>query len=117
MALITIGAVVLPTPSEFNVGLQDINNAERNARAVLIAERIRANVRKIELGWQYISRSDLAIVLNAISPLFFDVTYMDPVTNANRTGTFYAGDRNIPMLDFFNGEPRYKDFSFNLIER
>jgi hypothetical protein len=117
MDLITIGSVVLPTPSTYNIALQDIVNAERNARAVLIAERIRANIRKIELGWQFISRADLAIVLSAISPLFFNVTYLDPVTNNLRTGTFYAGDRTVPMLDFFSGEPRYKDFTVNLIER
>lgn len=117
MDLIRIEAVILPTPSTYLVGLQDIVNAERNARAVLIAERIRVNVRKIELGWQFITRSNVSIVLGAISPLFFNVTYVDPVTDDLRTGTFYVGDRSVPMLDFFNGEPRYKDFAFNLIER
>lgn len=58
-----------------------------------------------------------ATILNAVSPVFFSVTYMDPQDNANKTGTFYCGDRKCGMLDFQNSVPRYKDVGFSLIER
>lgn len=116
MALIKIEGVDIPTPSEYSVGIQDISKAERNANGTMIIERI-ATKRKIELSWNYLSKEQLAQVLNAVSGVFFQVTYVDPQDNATRTGTFYAGDRKCGMIDFRDGVPRYKDVSFNLIER
>lgn len=116
MALIKVGAVDLPTPSEFSVGIMDLSKAERNAKGELTIDRI-ATKRKIELQWEYLSRTDLQTILNAVSPVFFVVTYMDPLTNANREGTFYCGDRNSGMLDFINSVPRYRGVKFNLIEK
>lgn len=116
MALIKVGAVNLPTPSEFGVGIMDLSKAERNAKGVLQIERI-ATKRKIELQWEYLSRTDLQTVLTAVSPTLFTVEYMDPLTNATRTGTFYCGDRSTGMIDFVNSVPRYKGVKFNLIEQ
>lgn len=116
MALISINGSPLPTPSDFQVGIQDISKAERNANGTMIIERI-ASKRKLEISYKYLTRTELSKVLNAVSPVFFSVTFMDPQTNGMRTGTFYSGDRNAGMLDFLNGIPRYKDVKFNLIER
>lgn len=116
MALITVGGVDLPAPSDFNVGVQDISKADRNARGTMIMERI-ATKQKLELSWNYLSRVQLSQVLTAVQPVFVTVTYIDPVTNVSKTGTFYAGDRSLGMLDFKNSVPRYKDVKFNLIER
>jgi hypothetical protein len=109
MALINIGGSDLPTPTDYK--------ADRNTNGTMIIERIRAGVRKIELSWTYLTAAQLSQVLNAVSPVFFTVTYMDPIDNANRTGTFYSGDRNCGMIDFKAGVPRYKDIKFNLIEK
>lgn len=117
MTIISIGGVSLPAPSDFQVNIQDIDKADRNARGVLIKERIRSGVRKIELGWKLLTADEMALILNAVSPSFFSVTYPDPQTNGNRTGTFYSGDRPAPMYDYRNGVPRYKDVKFNLIEK
>lgn len=116
MSLININGVDIPTPSDYQVGIQDITKAERNANGSMIMERI-ATKRKIELSWKSLDRSSLSIILNAVSGVFFTVTYMDPKDNAVRTGTFYAGDKTCPMFSFINGIPKYKDVKFNLIER
>lgn len=116
MSLVTINGVDLPTPSDFNVGIQDLSKAERNANGTMIIERI-ATKRKLDISYSFLTSSELSQVLNSISPIFFTVTYMDPQDNAMRTGTFYAGDRNSPMIDFKNGVPRYKDIKFSLVER
>lgn len=116
MALITIGGVTIPTPTDFQIGIMDLSKAERNANGTMIIERITTK-RKLELSWSYLSKTDLQTVLNAVSAVTFSVTYMDPVTNSNQTKTFYCGDRNAGMIDFINGNPRYKDVKFSLIER
>jgi hypothetical protein len=116
VSLITVNTTTLPTPSEFTVGIMDLSKAERNAKGTMIIERV-ATKRKLELSWKYLTKNDLALILNAVSPVFFSVTYPDPQTNANRTGTFYTGDRSMGVIRYRGGVPEYQDVSFNLIER
>lgn len=116
MAVITVGGVDFPSPSDIKIGVQDINKADRNTKGTMILERITTK-RKLDLSWKFMTAANLAIVLNAVSGTFFTVTYTDPVTNALRTGTFYAGDRTVGVMDIRAGVTRYEDIKFNLIER
>jgi hypothetical protein len=116
MALVTANGVALPTPTTYDVGIMDISKAERNAAGTMIIERI-ATKRQINLSWNFLSASDLSAILNAVAPVFYNVTYLDPQTGTYRTGSFYCGDRNAGMVDYRNGVPRYKDVKFTLIER
>jgi hypothetical protein len=116
MALISISGVDLPTPTEFSVGIMDLSKAERNAKGRMIIERI-ATKRKLEIAYAYLTASEMSEILNLIAPVYYNVTYLDPQTGGNKTASFYCGDRNIGMLDFINGVPRYKDVKFDLIER
>lgn len=115
MAIIKIGNVDLPSPSEMQVGIMDLKKAERNARGNLISELITTK-QKIELSWSFLTATDLQTILRAVAPNNFSVTYTDPVANALRTATFYAGDRIPSVLDIKDGAVRYKDFKVNLIE-
>ena len=115
MALITISGVALPTPSEFQVGYQDISKAERNANGTMIIERV-AVKRKLFLTYAYVTESDASLILKAVAPTSYTVTYMDPQTRSMKSGAFYCGDRNLGMIDYINGKARFKEFAFNLIE-
>jgi predicted ATP-grasp superfamily ATP-dependent carboligase len=114
-ALISVGGVDFPTPSEYSIGIQDIKKAERNTRARIISELI-ATKAKIELSWKYVTQAQLTSILSAVAPNEFSVTYFNSETGLNRTATFYAGDRTVGMIDFIGGVGRYKDLKFNLIE-
>jgi hypothetical protein len=114
--LISIDGVSIPTPSELNVSIQDLSKAERMASGLMVIERI-ATKRKLEMSWNYLSKGNLSTILTAVSPVFFEVEYIDPESNETSTGTFYAGDRKAGALDYKNGVIRYKDISFNIIER
>lgn len=114
--MIKINGVEIPTPSDYSIGIQDISKAERNARGTMIIERITTK-RKLELVWKYLSKEDLSKVLNAVSPVFFQVEYLDPQENRKKNGTFYSGDRNTGALDYINGNIRWKDIKFSVIER
>ena len=67
--------------------------------------------------------ADIAILfqlvqgVTGISGMFFEVQYPDPQTGANRTGTFYAGDRSASGIDYQNSIMRYKEVKFSLIEQ
>ena len=114
--MIKINGVEIPTPSDYTVGIMDISRAERNARGTLIMERI-ATKRKIEMRWNYLDKDRLSQLLNLVSPVFFQVNYINPQTNIWEEGKFYVGDRKVGALDYRNGVIRYKDIKFNIIER
>jgi hypothetical protein len=114
--MIKIDGVVIPTPGDYQVGIMDLVHAERNAAGNLVKDII-ATKRKIELSWKYLSKEDTSKVLKLVSSNFFTVEYIDPQENTRKTGMFYCGDRHVGALDYRNGNIRYKDIKFNLIER
>lgn len=116
MALIKINGVDIPTPSDYIVGIQDLSKADRNTKGAMIVQRI-ATKRKIEMSWKYLKKEDLSRILNLVNSVFFTVDYIDPQSNSWKTGTFYCGDRSAGALDYINGNIRYKDIKFNIIER
>jgi hypothetical protein len=115
MALVTVSGVELPTPQEFQIGYFDISKAERNASGKMIIERI-ATKRKLFLTYSYVTMSDAAMILKTIAPTYYTVTYFDAQDGQMKSGSFYCGDRQLGFIDYRSGVPRYKDFSFNLIE-
>ena len=114
--MLKIDGVEIPSPSDMQVGIMDLSKAERNAKGTLIIERI-ATKRKLEIAWRYLSKEEISQLFKLVSPVFFNVEYIDPEDNAIKSGTFYAGDRKAGALDYINGNIRYKDVSVNLIER
>jgi hypothetical protein len=116
MALISINGVDLPTPSEYTPSIMDLSKAERNVRGEMLIERI-AIKRKIELGWATLTGAQYSQILNAVDPVFFSVSYFDPKSNGMKTGTFYCGDRQAPMMRFDNGVASWKDVKFDLVEK
>lgn len=117
MAFIKITGIDIPTPSDYVVGLMDISKAERNARGTMVIERVRSDMRKLELSWKHLSKEDTSKVLNVVSGVSFQVEYEDPLTGTRQTRTFYAGDRSVGALDYKNGQIRWKDIKFNVVEK
>jgi hypothetical protein len=116
LALLTIGVAEMPTPTEMNISYMDLSKAERNANGLMIIERITTK-RKLEIKYAYLNSTDLATILNAVAPTFYNVTFWDVKSNGFQTASMYCGDRSVGWLDFVDGVPRYKDLSFDLIER
>jgi len=114
--MIKINGVALPISSDYTVSIMDISKANRTAAGTMIIDRI-ATKRKIELNWKHLSKEELAFVLSKVSDVFFTVEYIDPETNSNKTGTFYCGNRSCGAMDYIDGNIRWKDIRFNLIER
>lgn len=54
-----------------------------------------------------------------INPVYFNVTYLDPETNANTTKVFYTSGyiAGVPRYDRGTGRTRYDGVSFSLTER
>jgi len=114
--MIKIDGVQIPDPSDYQVGIYDLSRAERNAAGTIVIDRI-ATKRKLELMWRYLSNEELSNLLKLVSPVFFEVEYVDPQDNGRRVGVFYCGDRTVGAFRYKNGKIIWKDIKFNLIER
>lgn len=116
MSLLTIGGVPMATPSSIQVSIMDISRAERNANGNMTIERINTK-KKLAISYDFIDSFALEKLLGVIKNTYFDVTFIDPVTNNFVTKSMYCGDRNMGVLDYWTDYIRYKDVSFDLIER
>lgn len=114
--MIKINGTELPDPTTYNPSIQDISNAQRNARGEMILERI-ATKRKLSLGWALLIDKDLSQILNLVSDTFFSVEYIDPQDGGLKNGTFYSGDRSMTGIIYKDGVMYYKDAKFDIIER
>jgi hypothetical protein len=116
MAILNIGGVNMPDPSSLSVVDQDLDSdsTTRNEQGQLQRDRIRQGIRKISLKWPPLVQSDAAIILSAIQPASFSVTYLDPENATTQTRTMYVGDRTNEMINTSAG---YRwNISFDLIE-
>lgn len=114
--MLKINNVLMPTPKKYEVGVMDLSHAERLANGDLVLEIVTTKV-KIELEWTVLEPEQLSTLLLAVKPTFFEVEYYDAENNSMATGTFYKGDRRLPIVLVKNGVPIWDGTAFNLIER
>ena len=114
---ITINGTTL-YPSGVTWGLQDVSapDAGRTLDAVMHKQMIAQKV-KLSLSWQNVKGTVASQVLTAFNTEYFDVTYLDPLTNSMQTKHFYAGDRSAAVYTWADGYGNiYSNISFDIIE-
>jgi hypothetical protein len=122
MALISIGGAALPEPSSYAVSNSDMDseNTTRNAKGVLVRDRVRAKIYKIEVGWEGLTPARLKAITDAVAPAKVSVAFFDPTTGtASVTKQMYAGDRSARLNTHLSEPQRGKsrwDLSFSLVE-
>ena len=113
--MLKINGVVIATPSSFEVTIQDIDGeSNRNANGDMIRDRITTK-RKINLEWPSLSQSEISTLLNAVSSVFFTVTFPDPQSGMI-TKTMYVGDRTSPVYTNKNNKILWNNLKMNFIE-
>lgn len=111
-----INGVAIATPKIYEATVSDLDGeSNRNAAGQLIRDRI-AVKRKLNLEWGTLSQSEIAPILNAVSGVFFTVTFPDPQLGII-TKTMYVGDRTAPAYQYINEEVKWSGLKLNLIEK
>lgn len=108
MAILTAGSVSLPDPKSIEWTISDMdseNGTGRNQLGELFRDRI-AVKRKLSVEWAPLSNAEMSRLLNAVSGVFFTLTYPDAQTGAMRTMTAYVSDRTAPVLRYY-GASKY----------
>ncbi len=117
--MLTIGETPIADPSAFSVDIHDIDGETmRNAKGTLLRDRV-AVKRKLNLEWPALTMTEISTILSAVTSVFFDVTYPDPLTGSvAETKTFYVGDRSTPLLrKNYNGQYLWEGLKMNFIEK
>ncbi|MEA4961136.1 DUF6711 family protein [Lutispora sp.] len=89
------GETLAASPSQFEVIPLDLDNGETTIRTTdgtLHRDRI-ATKRQINMSWGLLSWEEISSILQAMSGVFFDFYYPDPMTGKYETKTFYVGNR------------------------
>ncbi len=114
--MLSINGVAIATPKVFEVAVSDLDGeSNRNANGELIRDRI-AVKRKINLEWGPLNQTEIQTLLNAVSSVFFTVTFPDPMSGVI-TKTMYVGDRTAPAYQYINGEVKWQGLKMNFIEK
>ena len=118
--LLSINGVAMPTPSKFNITLNDLDSEEtgRSIDGNLHRDVIGTNFRTIDLEWKHMQRDDLRRLLKAVSNVNFNVSYYDPIEDAIVSKVMYAGNRKVDMYNYVldNGQPIWLNIGVSLIQ-
>ena len=114
--MISINGVAILTPKSFEATVSDLDGeSNRNLFGELVRSRI-AVKRKLTLEWPPLTQSEISTLLNAVSSVFFTVTFPDPQLGMI-TKTMYVGDRTVPAYQFKDGQVKWSGLKMNFIEK
>lgn len=112
MNLIAINGVELPSPTTYSVELSDVDSSDsgRMETGLMVRDRVRADVAKIQLGFTCLTTEELMKTVTAIKPAAFNVDFFYGMA---KSATMYAGNKQVALK---TGETVSWDLSFNLVE-
>lgn len=114
--MLKVNGVAIAAPNVYEPTISDIDGeTNRNAKGDLIRDRI-AVKRKLNLEWGPLTQTEISTLLNAVSNVFFTVTFPDP-KDGMITKTMYVGDRTAPAYQYVNGEVKWSGLKMNFIEK
>ena len=117
MAQIIIAGIQVARPAEASVGSFALTKANRTASGRMVMEIIRANIRRVDVSWQYLPDPELQKILNAITANkpFFALSYPD--AGGQKTMPCYAGDIITSLWHTRNGIRYWQEVSVPFIEQ
>lgn len=96
----------------------DSDKTGRTMDGLMHRTRITAK-RKLQISCARMTTAQMASLNKALFPQFITVTFLDPLSGGNYTGTFYGStvQSTTQIYDDCTDDTYWTDTSFNLIER
>lgn len=113
------GASIAAKPSEFQVEVLDLDDADtttRTANGVLNRDRV-AVKRQIQVSWPPLPMNKMSALLKQMSGVYFEFYYPDPMEGKYVTKTVYVGNRPAPMAIEKNGVVWWDSLKVTLTEK
>lgn len=118
--MLKLNGIPVKSPKVFQADIYDIDseNTQRNTLGEMLRDRV-AVKRKLICEWAPLTMEEIAPILSAVTDVYLEVTYPDPVTGKKQeTKTFYVGDRSAPLLLVReSGEYLWEGLKMNFIEK
>lgn len=121
-ALVKVNGTELPFCSTYKVTWTDTDlESGRNINAIMIRNRVRKEMYKLEFTYNLLDDDSVKLILNAITDVFFTVEFYSPLEQKRITRTMYCGDRSGEWVTVRGNNGEYtlqmSGFAFNLIEK
>lgn len=116
--ILALNGVALKTPAELTWSLQDLSSPDtgRTLDGIMHKDRVAQKV-KLVGKWAAMTTAEASTLLKAVNAsVNFQLTYFDVQENANRTATFYVGDRTVPYLWLRDDSKMVSNIGFDFIE-
>ena len=118
--LLYVDGQYFPSPTKYNVLMSDLDSSDtaRNEQGVLVRNRVRQGVTKIELAY-IVSGKQAQTIMACIEPAQVAVRFYDPRQGIYREATMYVGDRTCSMKRFLPEDSIDSvlwEVAFNLVE-
>lgn len=113
------GSAIAVTPSEFQVEVLDLDDADSTTRTsdgVLNRDRV-AVKRQIQVSWPPMPMNKMSALLKQMSGVFFEFYFPDPMAGGYVTKTMYVGNRPAPMAIVKNGVVWWDTLKVTLTEK
>jgi hypothetical protein len=114
--MIKINGSPIKTPQRFFVRIRPVQGMNINALGETLIDRT-AVKRDLELEYGPLTNTEISTILAAITPVYFEVAYPDPVTGASRTMIGYVGEQSTPMYSYQSNTPKWEGLSLTLSEK
>lgn len=116
---IVINGITMPQAKSLTVTKEKIwsKNAGRAADDGKMIGDIIGCKYKLQIQWGLLSEGDTTKIDEAVSPAFFNVTFLAPGSNTRVTKSFYAGTPTYPVYSYAEGVKTYQGVSVDLIEQ
>ena len=121
MSILKINNNNIADPKTLTWDLYDLDSedgAGRNQQGEMFRDRV-AVKRKLNCTWGPLEPAEMSTLLKSMDDIFFTIDYPDAHDGVYRKGTFYVGDRSVPMYVWNNkkGKFLWEGLSANFIER
>ena len=91
-------------------------NTGRAANGEMVGDLIAIKY-TLKCSWPPLTREQAVVIDKAVSPAFFNVTFLAPGTNTKVTKRFYAGAPAYPVYTYRKGVKTYQGVAVDLIQK
>ena len=121
MSILQINKLEIADPMTLTWDVYDLDSedgAGRNQEGLMFRDRV-AVMRKFNCSWGPLDPYEMSVLLKSMDDVFFTIRYPDAHDGGYREGTFYVGDRSVPMYMWNNEKQKFlwEGLSANFIER
>ena len=120
MSILQINKLEIADPMTLTWDIYDLDSedgAGRNQQGEMFRDRV-AVKRKLNCTWGPLEPYEMSVLLKSMDNVFFTIRYPDAHDGGYREGTFYVGDRSVPMYMWNNEKQKFlwEGLSANFIE-